>query len=45
MPLSTGRQHGHTCDTNGLLSPFCPLGAAKVLVLQATVPLLLTLLI
>ncbi len=41
-----GQQHGENCcDVVMLLNPLCPLSAAKVLALKATVVLLLTLLI
>jgi hypothetical protein len=39
------RQHEHTGTAAVLLNPLCPLTAAKVLALKATVLLLLTLLI
>ena len=39
------QQHGDICAPAMLLNPFCPLTAAKVLALKATVLLLLTLLI
>jgi hypothetical protein len=42
---SPRRQHGSNRTAAVLLNPFCPLTAAKVLALKATVLLLLTLLI
>lgn len=42
---ASGHQHGEICQAVVLLNPFCPLTAAKVLALKATVLLLLTLLI
>ena len=41
---TSGHQHGEICQSTLLLNPFCPLTAAKVLALKATVIVLLTLL-